>query len=102
MLLGPSNVIINKKTYMPAVSNTMSVEAVLPVPIPSTGCTSDSITTSQKCQSKADKTEALKKATSNEQKQVRCPFCGGTNHFHFSSKLCPMNKPKRSFQSPKI
>jgi hypothetical protein len=56
MLLGPSNAVINEKIPMPAVSNNMRVEAALPAPIPSTGCTSDCITTSKKHKRKTDKT----------------------------------------------
>ena len=69
------------------------------------------IKTSKKYQDKVDKTEALKKEKEknkmirNEQKQVWCPSCGGTDHSRSSSNLCPMNKSKsqkQSFQSPSI
>ncbi|PHZ12955.1 uncharacterized protein RHIMIDRAFT_312987 [Rhizopus microsporus ATCC 52813] len=40
--------LLSMKRHTPAVSYTLSVEAVLPAPIPSTGCTSDSITTTKK------------------------------------------------------
>ena len=58
------------------------------------------IKTSKKYQDKVDKTEALKKekeknkTITNEQKQVWCPSCGGTDHSHSSNKLYPMNKSK--------
>jgi hypothetical protein len=73
---GPSNVVINEKTSMPAVNKDASVQAVLPTPTPSTSCTSAPIKTSKKYQDKVAKSEALKKekeknkATANEQKQV--------------------------------
>ncbi|KAL4207993.1 hypothetical protein AB4K20DRAFT_1979142 [Rhizopus microsporus] len=81
---GPSNVVINEKTSMPAVNKDTSVQAVLPAPTPSTSCTSAPIKASKKYQDK-------NKTTINEQKQVRCPSCGGTDHSRSSSKLCPMN-----------
>ncbi|CEG82029.1 hypothetical protein RMATCC62417_16159 [Rhizopus microsporus] len=37
---GPSNGVINEKTFMPAFNSCMSIEAVLPAPTPSTSCTS--------------------------------------------------------------
>ncbi|CEI98464.1 hypothetical protein RMCBS344292_12572 [Rhizopus microsporus] len=42
---GPSNVVINEKTSMPAVNKDTSVQAVLPTPTPSTSCTSAPIKT---------------------------------------------------------
>ncbi|CEI95970.1 hypothetical protein RMCBS344292_10144 [Rhizopus microsporus] len=98
--LGLSNVVINEKTSIPIVNKDTSVQVVLPAPTPSISCTSAPIKTSKKYQDTVDKTETLKKekeknkATTNEQKQVRCPSCGGTNHSRFSNKLCPMNKSK--------
>ena len=41
------------------------------------------------------------KTTTNEQKQVRCPSCNGTDHSRSSSKLCPMNKSKTKPPKPK-
>ena len=96
---GPSNVVINEKTSMPTVNKDTSVQTVLPAPAP--------INTSKKYQDKIDKTETLKKEkeknkiTGNEQKQLRCPFCGGTDHSRSSSKLCPMNKSKMKYPKPK-
>ncbi|RCH93846.1 hypothetical protein CU097_011777 [Rhizopus azygosporus] len=55
-------VVINEKTPVSAVSTNVSVEAALSAHIPSTDCTFDCMT-SKKYQSKASKTEALKKAT---------------------------------------
>ena len=104
---GPSNVAINEKTSMSAVNKDTSVQAVLPAPTLSTSCTSAPIKTSKKHQDKVDKTEALKKEkeknkmTTNEQKQVRYPSCGGTDHSRSSRKLCPMNKPKTKLPKPK-
>jgi ribosomal protein L37AE/L43A len=104
---GPSNVVINEKTYMPAVNKDASVQAVLLAPTPSTSCTSAPIKASKKYQDKVAKSEALKKEkeknkmTGNEQKQVRCPSCGGTDHSRSSSKLCPMNKSKTKLPKPK-
>jgi hypothetical protein len=104
---GLSNVVINEKTPMPVVNKDSSVQAVLPAPTPSTSCTSTPIKTSKKYQDKVDKAEALKKekeknkTTTNEQKQVRCPSCGGTDHSRSSSKLCPMNKSKTKLPKPK-
>ncbi|KAG1178661.1 hypothetical protein G6F70_002894 [Rhizopus microsporus] len=88
-----------KKTSMLAVNKDTSVQTVLPAPAP--------INTSKKYQDKIDKTETLKKEkeknkiTGNEQKQLRCPFCGGTDHSRSSSKLCPMNKSKMKYPKPK-
>ncbi|CEG73012.1 hypothetical protein RMATCC62417_08478 [Rhizopus microsporus] len=88
---GPSNVVINEKTSMPAVNKDTSVQALH-------FCSH---------QGKVDKAEALKKekeknkAIANEQKQVRCPSCGGTDHSRSSSKLCPMNKSKMKLSKPK-
>ncbi|CEG67919.1 hypothetical protein RMATCC62417_04267 [Rhizopus microsporus] len=82
---------------MPAVNKDTSVQAVLPVPIKA----------SKKYQDKIDKADALKKekekdkTTTNEQKQVRCPSCGGTDHSRSSSKLCPTNKSKTKLPKPK-
>ncbi|CEG79833.1 hypothetical protein RMATCC62417_14249 [Rhizopus microsporus] len=104
---GPSNVVTSNKTPMPTVNKDTSAQAVSPAPIPSTSCTSASIKTSKKYQGKVDKTEALKKekgknkTTGNEQKQVRCPSCGETDHSRSSSKLCPMNKSKTELPKPK-
>ncbi|KAG1454876.1 hypothetical protein G6F57_015408 [Rhizopus arrhizus] len=56
---GPSNVVINEKTSMPAVNKDTSVQTVLPAPAP--------INTSKKYQDKIDKTEALKKEKRKEQ-----------------------------------
>ncbi|CEG83053.1 hypothetical protein RMATCC62417_17029 [Rhizopus microsporus] len=104
---GPSNVIINEKTSMPIVNKDTSVQAVLPAPIPSTSCTSAPIKTFKKYQDKVAKFETLKKkkeknkATTNEQKQVRCLSCGGTDHSRSSNKLCPMNKSKTRLPKPK-
>jgi hypothetical protein len=73
---GPSNVVINEKTHMPAVNKHTSIQTVLPTPTPSTSCTSAPIMAFKKYQDKVDKTEALKKekeknkTTANEQKQV--------------------------------
>ncbi|CEJ01632.1 hypothetical protein RMCBS344292_15655 [Rhizopus microsporus] len=79
---GPSNVVINEKTSIPIVNKDTSVQAVLPAPTPSTSSTSAPIKTS-------------------EQKQVRCPSCGGADHSRSSSKLCPMNKAKTKSPKPK-
>ncbi|KAG1178819.1 hypothetical protein G6F70_000510 [Rhizopus microsporus] len=54
-------------------------------------CTSAPIKTSKKYQDKVE----------NEQKQVRCPSCGATDHSRSSSKLCPMNKSKTKLPKPK-
>jgi hypothetical protein len=103
----PSNVVINEKASIPTVNKDMSAQDVLPVPTPSTSCTSAPIKASKKCQDKVEKTEALKKEkeknnmTGNEQKQVRYPSCGGTDHSRSSSKLCPMNKSKTKLPKPK-
>ncbi|CEG76573.1 hypothetical protein RMATCC62417_11457 [Rhizopus microsporus] len=92
---------------MPIVNRNTSVQDVLPAPIPSTSCISAPIKSSKKYQNKVDKTEALKKekeknkTTDNEQKQVRCPSCDGTDHSHSSSKLCPVNKSKTKLSKPK-
>ncbi|CEG63631.1 hypothetical protein RMATCC62417_00746 [Rhizopus microsporus] len=97
---GPSNVVINEKTSMPAVNKDTSVQTVLPAPTPFTSCISAPIKVSKKYQGKVDKAEALKKekeknkTTTNEQKQVRCPSCGGAGHSRSFSKLCSMNKSK--------
>ncbi|CEG75959.1 hypothetical protein RMATCC62417_10923 [Rhizopus microsporus] len=105
---GPSNVVINEKTFMPAFNSDTSVEAVLPAPIPFISCTSAPTKAFKKYQDKVDKTEALKKekeknkASNNEQKQVRCPPCDGTDHSRSSSKLCPMNKSKTKLPKPRI
>ncbi|KAG1201461.1 hypothetical protein G6F70_003138 [Rhizopus microsporus] len=94
---GSSNVVINEKTSLSAVNKDTSVQAVLPAPNKA----------SKKYQDKVDKAEALKKekeknkATTNEQKQVRCPSCGGTDHSRSSNKLCPMNKSKMKLPKPK-
>ncbi|CEG72232.1 hypothetical protein RMATCC62417_07823 [Rhizopus microsporus] len=104
---GPSNVVINEKTSILAVNKDASVQAVLPTPTPSTSCTSAPIRATKKYQDKVDKTEALKKEkeknkmTGNDQKQVRCPSCGGTDHSRFFSKLCLMNKSKTKLLKPK-
>ncbi|CEI92613.1 hypothetical protein RMCBS344292_06867 [Rhizopus microsporus] len=91
---GPSNAVINEKTSIPIANKDTSVQAVLPAPTPSTSCTSAPIKTSKKYQDK-------NKASNNEQKQVRCPSCGGTDHSRSSSKLCPMNKAKTKPPKPK-
>ncbi|RCH92130.1 hypothetical protein CU097_003672, partial [Rhizopus azygosporus] len=78
---GPSNVVINEKTSMPIANKNTSVQAVLTAPTPSI---------SQK-----------NKTTTNEQKQIRCPSCGGADHSRSSSKLCPMNKAKTKPLKPK-
>ncbi|ORE10303.1 hypothetical protein BCV72DRAFT_315274 [Rhizopus microsporus var. microsporus] len=104
---GHSNVTTSDKAYMPTVNKYTSVQAVLSDPISYTSRTSALIKTSKKYQDKVDKTEALKKekekskTTTNEQKQVRCPSCGGTDHSRSSSKLCPMNKSKTKFSNLK-
>ncbi|CEG66659.1 hypothetical protein RMATCC62417_03199 [Rhizopus microsporus] len=104
---GPSNVAASDKTPMSTVNKNTSIQAVLPTLTPPTSCTSAPIKASKKYQDKVDKTEALKKEKEknkmigNEQKQVRCPSCGGTDHFRFSSKLCPMNKSKTKLPKPK-
>ncbi|CEG81587.1 hypothetical protein RMATCC62417_15772 [Rhizopus microsporus] len=104
---GPSNAVTSEKTSMPIASKDTSVQAVLPAPIPSTSCTSAPIKASKEYQDRVDKTEPLKKekekskALSNEQKQVRCPSCGGADHSRSSSKLCPMNKAKMKLPKPK-
>ncbi|CEI96053.1 hypothetical protein G6F70_002271 [Rhizopus microsporus] len=64
---GPSNVVINEKTSMPAVNRDTSVQAVLPAPTLSTSCTSTPIKASKKYQDKVDKAEALKKEKRKEQ-----------------------------------
>ncbi|CEI85579.1 hypothetical protein RMCBS344292_00039 [Rhizopus microsporus] len=103
---GPSNVVINEKTSILIVNKNTSVQTVLPAPTPSTSYTSAPIKTSKKYQDKIDKTKALKKekeknkSTTNEQKQVRCPSCGGTDHSRSSSKLYPMNKSKTKLPKP--
>ncbi|KAG1168760.1 hypothetical protein G6F70_009253 [Rhizopus microsporus] len=67
---------------MPAINNDTGVQTELPAPIK----------TFKKYQDKVDKTEALKKekeqnkTTGNEQRQVRCPSCGGADHSRSSSK----------------
>ena len=82
---------------MPAINNDTGVQTELPAPIK----------TFKKYQDKVDKTEALKKekeqnkTTGNEQRQVRCPSCGGADHSRSSSKLCPMNKSKTMLPKPK-
>ncbi|CEG63206.1 hypothetical protein RMATCC62417_00389 [Rhizopus microsporus] len=92
---------------MAAVNKDTSAQDVLPAPIPSTSRTFAPIEASKKYQDKVDKTEALKKekeknkATTNKQKQVRCPSCGGADYSCSSSKLCPMNKSKTKLPKPK-
>ncbi|CEJ03358.1 hypothetical protein RMCBS344292_17344 [Rhizopus microsporus] len=104
---GSSNAVINEKISISTVNNTTSVQAVLPTPVPSTSCTFAPINTSKKYQDKVDKTGALKKekeknkTTTNEQKQVRFPSCGGTDHSRFSRNLRPMNKSKTKLSKPK-
>ncbi|KAL4212541.1 hypothetical protein AB4K20DRAFT_2009173 [Rhizopus microsporus] len=78
---GPSNVVINEKTSMSAVTKIQVFKL----------CTSAPIKTSKKYQDKVE----------NEQKQVRCPSCGATDHSRSSSKLCPMNKSKTKLPKPK-
>ncbi|CEG82716.1 hypothetical protein RMATCC62417_16747 [Rhizopus microsporus] len=58
---GPSNVAISEEISMPAVNNETNIQVALPVPAPSTSCTSVLIKTSKKYISKTVKTEALKK-----------------------------------------
>ncbi|CEI99644.1 hypothetical protein RMCBS344292_13727 [Rhizopus microsporus] len=95
---GPSNVVINEKTSMPAVNKDTSVQALY-------SCSYQDV---KKYQDKVDKNETLKKeeeknkTTTNEQKQVRCPSCGGIDHSCSSSKLCPMNKSKTKLPKPKV
>ncbi|CEG83072.1 hypothetical protein RMATCC62417_17048 [Rhizopus microsporus] len=96
---GPSNVVINEKTSMPVVNKDMSAQGVLPAPIPFTSCTSAPIKT--RLLSLKHLKKRKNKASNNEQKQVRCPSCGGTNHYRSSSKLCPMNKSKTKLLKPK-
>ncbi|CEI95914.1 hypothetical protein RMCBS344292_10088 [Rhizopus microsporus] len=66
----PSNVVINKKVSMLAVNKDTSVQAVLPVPTPSTSSTSAPIKTSKKYQAKNDKAETLKKEKKRIRRQV--------------------------------
>ncbi|KAL4213794.1 hypothetical protein AB4K20DRAFT_1795470 [Rhizopus microsporus] len=104
---GPSNAVTSDKTPMSTANKDTSIQAVLPAPTPSTSCTPAPIKTSKKHQDKVDKTKALKKEKEknkmigNEQKQVSCSSCGGTDHSRSSNKLCPMNKSKTKFPKPK-
>ena len=66
----PSNVVINKKVSMLAVNKDTSVQAVLPVPTPSTSSTSAPIKTFKKYQAKNDKAETLKKEKKRIRRQV--------------------------------
>ena len=104
---GPSNVVINEKTSMSAVTKIQVfklyyVLLLLPLTVLLLLSKPPKNIKTRLIRLKHLKRKKEKnKTTTNEQKQVRCPSCGGTDRSRSSRKLCPMNKSKTKLPKPK-